>query len=528
MPKVTIDNQQIEVPQGATILEAARKIGIDIPTLCYLPGLPANTSCMVCVVKVNGRERLLPACATLATDGMVVESETEEIHQARRTALELLLSDHVGDCAGPCQSLCPAGMNIPLMIRQIATGMFTEAIKTVKADIAMPAVLGRICPAPCEKGCRRSQQDDAVAICLLKRYVADVDLARTESYLPVQAADTDKRVAIVGAGPAGLAGAWHLLQNGIRCTIFDEHDKPGGALRSAIPVEQLPHEVLDAEIDLIRKLKADFQLNTRIGADISLDDLRKNYQAVLIATGSMKKEDVERLGLTWASKGIAAAKKTYQTSLTDVFAAGGVIAPSKMAVRSLAQAKAAAAAICQFLTGGKIVGEPAAFSVHMGKMRNGEIEQFMVHANDSPRQCQEIHQVEGFSDQQAVAEAGRCLHCDCRKPISCKLRTYSQLYQARANQFKEQRRLFEQQLQHREIIYEPGKCIDCGICIQVAAQAGEELGLSFVGRGFDVRVAVPFDKSIEQGLRKVGRQCVKACPTAALSFKEDGDEAAVR
>ncbi len=525
MPKVTIDNQQTEVPQGTTILEAAREIGITIPTLCYLPELSANTSCMVCVVKVNGRERLLPACATVVVDGMVIESETEEIHQARRTALELLLSDHVGDCEGPCQSLCPAGMNIPLMIRQIAAGELAEAIKTVKADIALPAVLGRICPGPCEKGCRRGQQDDAVAICLLKRYAADVDLARAESYLPAQAADTDKRVAIVGAGPAGLAGAWHLLQNGIRCTIFDDHDKAGGALRSAIPIEQLPHEVLDAEIELIHKLGADFQLNTRIGENISLEDLRKNYQAVLIATGSAKKEDVEKLGLTWASKGVAAAKKTYQTPIANVFAAGGVIAPSKMAIRSLAQAKAASAAISQFLAGEEIVGETAAFSIHMGRMKNGEIEQFMVHANDSPRQSQVIHQAEGFSDEQAVAEAGRCLRCDCRKPVSCKLRIYSQQFQARANQFKEQRRLFEQQLQHREIIYEPGKCIDCGICIQVAAQAGEELGLSFIGRGFDVRVAVPFDKSLEKGLSKVGHECVKACPTAALAFK---DEAAAR
>ncbi len=94
----------------------------------------------------------------------------------RKAALELLLSDHLGDCMGPCHVTCPANMNIPLMIRQILEGKLEDAIATVKKDIALPAVLGRICPAPCEKACRRDSYDNGVSICLLKRYVADVDL----------------------------------------------------------------------------------------------------------------------------------------------------------------------------------------------------------------------------------------------------------------------------------------------------------------------------------------------------------------
>ena len=176
MPKITIDGREVQVPAGATILDAAEKLGISIPTMCHLRGHEAATSCMVCVVKVAGVNGLVPACGALVRDEMQVQSDCPEVLEARKAAIELLLSDHVGDCVGPCQMGCPAHMNIPQMIRQIAAGQLKDAIATVKRDIALPAVLGRICPAPCEKACRRRQHDEAVSICLLKRYVADVDL----------------------------------------------------------------------------------------------------------------------------------------------------------------------------------------------------------------------------------------------------------------------------------------------------------------------------------------------------------------
>ncbi|MHC4302728.1 MAG: 2Fe-2S iron-sulfur cluster-binding protein [Planctomycetota bacterium] len=216
MPRVVIDNHAVEVPSGSTILDAADKSGIQIPTMCFLKGHRPLTSCMICVVRVEGLAKLVPACGTIAEDGMRVESNSDEVKQARRAALELMLSEHVGDCMGPCQVTCPAQMNIPLMIRQIAAGKLGEAIETVKKDIALPAVLGRICPAPCERTCRRAQADSAVSICLLKRYVADVDLASEESYMPARQPKQNKRVAIVGAGPAGLAAAYYLLKDGLQ------------------------------------------------------------------------------------------------------------------------------------------------------------------------------------------------------------------------------------------------------------------------------------------------------------------------
>jgi NADH dehydrogenase/NADH:ubiquinone oxidoreductase subunit G len=102
---ITIDGQEVASRPGQTVLAAARTLGIDIPALCYLEKCGPLNSCLVCVVKINGR--LVPSCGTQVEPGMVVESESEEVHAARRTALELLFSDHVGDCLSPCQRLCP-------------------------------------------------------------------------------------------------------------------------------------------------------------------------------------------------------------------------------------------------------------------------------------------------------------------------------------------------------------------------------------------------------------------------------------
>ena len=116
-------------------------------------------------------------------------------------------------------------------------------------------------------------------------------------------------------------------------------------------------------------------------------------------------------------------------------------------------------------------------------------------------------------------QAARCLHCDCRGLRSCKLRKYAALYNAQPRRYKAERRVFQQDWRHAEVIYESGKCIDCGLCIQIAAAAGEPLGLTFVGRGFDVRVAVPLDRPLAEALTKAAAECVAACPTAALAWK---------
>jgi NADPH-dependent glutamate synthase beta subunit-like oxidoreductase/ferredoxin len=519
MPKLSIDNREVEVPNGATVLDAAGKLGIDIPTMCFMKRYQPSTSCMVCVVKVEGKAVLLPACGTLAQDGMRIESDCEEVHQARKTALELLLSDHLGDCLGPCHTICPAQMNIPLMIRQIAAGKLHEAIETVKKDIALPAVLGRICPKPCERGCRRAVIDEAVSICLLKRYVADVDLESAKLYSPACKTAQNKKIAIIGAGPAGLAAAYYLQQAGFDCTVFDDHEKPGGMLRYGVPEEELSRNVLDKEIAQIEKLGLTFEGKSRIDDSASLEKLRKEFDAVFIAFGASDAGEVEAMGLKTSANGIAIEGKTYQTNLPGVFAGGDTVRKRKLTVRAVADGKEAAESISQFLSGGAVTGPVRPFNTRIGKIKDGEKERFAACASNATR-VTVSQKGEGFTDEQAQLEAARCLHCDCRKADNCKLREYSQDYDARPTRYKGERRLFVQQAQHEKIIYESGKCIDCGLCIQIAGEAGEELGLTFIGRGFDVRVAIPFDRSIADGLKQSADKCVAACPTGALAFAE--------
>ncbi len=523
MPTLEIDNRQVEVAPGETVLAAARKLGIEVPTLCHVDGLPPATSCMVCIVKVRGRGGFCPSCATLAEDGMVVESETDEVRHARRAALELLLSDHLGDCMGPCQVICPAHMGIPLMIRQIAGGRLDEAIDTVKRDIALPAVLGRICPAPCESGCRRKQSDSPLAICLLKRYVADADLAKADPYLPSVAEDTHKRVAIVGAGPAGLAAAFHLRQMGHACTVFDDRDRPGGALRD-VPEDRLPPGVLDAEIAVIEALGVEFQTPQRSGEGEArgLPELRTEFDAVLLAVGKIDSGEVERFGLEASQRGIAAGRETYATSVEGVFAAGNAVrGANKLAVRALADGKEASVAVDQFLRSEPLTGAERPFNVRIGRLAPEEVAEFVARASAAARVDPTDHAGGGFSDAEARAESARCLHCDCRKLHDCSLRSLSRIYKPDPRRYKDDRRVVEFHDRHPEVIYEPGKCITCGLCVRITERAAEPLGLTFIGRGFDVRVGVPFEGTLAEGLQKVASECVAACPTAALAWKDE-------
>ncbi len=519
MPKLSIDNKQIEVPDGWTILDAAEKAGIEIPKMCFLKPYKATTSCMVCVVRLADSDALVPACGWVVQDGMIVDTKSEVVTQSRKAALELLLSDHLGDCIGPCQTACPAQMNIPLMIRQIAAGQYKQALKNVKQDIAMPAVLSRICSAPCEKACRRGQIDEAVSVCLLKRFVADVDLQSQQPWRPECKDLCGKTVAVIGAGPAGLSAAYYLRQSGYQCTVFDDHDKAGGMLRYGIDEDVLPPDILDSEIKTLMDCGIEFKGNVTIGKDIPFDRLRKEFDSVFIAIGKPPKNSGQLFGLPINEKGIVIERNTYETALEGVFAGGDIVRNRRQAVRSVADGKEAAIAISQVLKGQAVSGQRHRFNSRFGKLKDGEKDPVIFGASVGQRT--EADSKTGLTAQQAQIESQRCLHCDCRKADNCKLRDIAERYGAKSTRYKDpDRKLFVQNTEHDLIVYEPGKCIACGLCLQIAAESGEEIGLSFINRGFDVRVDVPFGRPMNVSLLKSAEKCVNCCPTGALALKD--------
>ena len=233
--RLNIDGKEVLGVPGQTILEVARENDISIPTLCYDERTTIYGACGLCVVEVEGNPKLVKACATEIAPNMVVRTKTKRVLESRKTNLELLLSNHVGDCRPPCVLNCPAGTDCQGYVGLIANGRFEEAIALIRERIPLPGSIGRVCPHPCEDNCRRALVDQPVAIAWLKRFAADWDQSGEDPFLPEIAPETGRSVAIIGGGPYGLSAAYFLRQMGHAVTIFEAMPKLGGMLRYGIP-----------------------------------------------------------------------------------------------------------------------------------------------------------------------------------------------------------------------------------------------------------------------------------------------------
>ena len=679
--RVVIDGREIAVAPGTTILEAARRLGIEIPTLCHVEGPEPSASCFLCCVQVEGRRALSPSCAMPVADGMVVETAGDDVRASRKMALELLLSDHAGDCVAPCAVRCPAGLDVPGFVREIAAGIPGDAMDVLFETLSLPGTLGRVCPRLCEESCRRCDHDEPLAIAALHRWAADENGRARASREPSAAPASGKSVGIVGAGPAGLTAAFYLLRQGHAAVLYDAQPLPGGMLRYGIPAYRLPRAALDAEIAVIRRLGAGFRMGRRWGRDFTLADLRREHDAVFVAIGAQRSramgcagdelalagldflervakgdppplgasvivigggntamdaartalrlgvsevrllyrrtrhempclmeeveeaeaegvelecliapeylarhdgggerklrlvchrmelgevdasgrrrpqpipgarqefscdtviaatgqavevELAEREGLDVHTWGIRADARTLATSLPGVFAGGDGVLGADFAVRAVAAGRLAAAAIGQYLRGEPVVGLPAEANVAMHPIDDEERAALFRAIERRPRAAAEMldpaqrrdsfAEVDGgLTPVQALDESRRCLSCGCRQAeAGCSLRDLATQLGADPTRFLGARRRFERDTSHPYIVYEPGKCILCDACVRIAAEAGEEIGLAIVGRGFDVAVGVPFDRPLAEGLRKVAQRCAAACPTGALALR---------
>jgi NADH-quinone oxidoreductase subunit F len=185
----------------------------------------------------------------------------------------------------PCQHTCPVGMDIPAYVALVRAGRFDDAYRVVKRTNPFPSVCGRVCGHPCELKCRRGQLDEPVAIKFLKRFIADNAMRPATTPLP---ATRRERIAIVGAGPAGLTAALELRKRGYPVVVFEELPYAGGMLRWGIPAYRLPRDILDGEINDILATGVELRTGVRIGRDVSFEKLDRDFDIIYLAIGAHK------------------------------------------------------------------------------------------------------------------------------------------------------------------------------------------------------------------------------------------------
>ncbi len=287
---VILNGKIIQAYRGETILELCRRNDINIPTLCHDKRLKPYTSCFVCVVEVEGMKGLQPSCSTKVMEGMKINTDNERIRKARKTALDLLVSNHYADCVGPCKENCPAGVDVQGYISLIEKGQYHEAVALIKETNPFPAVCGRVCVRPCELACRRNLMGEGapVGIDYLKRFASDYDIESKSKYIPEVKPSTGKKVAVIGGGPGGLSAAFFLQKEGHQVNVFEAAPKAGGWLRYGIPEYRLPNDMLQKEIDNITELGAKIFYNKKLGKNISFKELNDKYNATILAIGSQK------------------------------------------------------------------------------------------------------------------------------------------------------------------------------------------------------------------------------------------------
>src|SRR6056297_261265 len=295
--RVKLNGKEVYGYPGQKILDLCAECGIEIPTLCYEPHLSVHGGCSVCLVEVKRAKSLIRACSTAITEGMDISTNTERVTKARKLALELLLSDHVGDCRPPCTLACPAKGNVQGYVNLAAQGKYQESMDLLHENVTLPASIGRVCPALCEEECRRNFVDEeAVSIREIKRFVADYAINKDNigDIPPVK--PNGKSVGVVGGGPAGISAAYFLRLKGYEVTIYEKEALLGGMMRYGIPDYRLPQEVLQKEIDWLLDHGIDVRTNTALGRDVSLDELRENHEAVLLAMGCWQSSSMRAEG----------------------------------------------------------------------------------------------------------------------------------------------------------------------------------------------------------------------------------------
>ncbi len=532
---LTINGRQISGDAGSTILELALRSSIHIPHLCAQKGLAPFGACGLCLVEASGNPRLLRACSTAAVSGMVVDSETPRVRRARAAALELMLSDHEGDCTAPCALSCPAHVDCQRFLKAISGGDMEQAAAVLLDRLPLPASIGRVCAHPCESACRRRFVEEPLSIAALQVFAAEANLNAPNPVQPRCLPATGKSVAVVGGGPCGLSAACFLARMGHRVTLFDAMPQMGGTLRGACSPNLLPPDVLDREVAQIQALGVHMVNGRRISGREELAALRAEYDAVLLAVGAQapasegsagqaflqdpasrraELDDFPELAQTVAGR-IAAEPGTFRTNMEGVFAAGDAANRGvRHAVSAVGQAADAAAAIDAFLR-----GTPVSRPITVRSRRKVSEDTFQA----VERQPRAVFPAPGPSQEECRAEAARCMECGCAAYPGCGLLQEFNAQQVCPGRLESSSQREGVQARPGAILYDRGKCILCGQCVRVCREQAQQELLGFVGRGFGVSIRAVPTHAQQDAVCRGCRRCVELCPTGALQFTGDTD-----
>ena len=220
------------------------------------------------------------------TDGFNFSKAVNENYRENR-------EDVLPSGTAPCKAACPAHIPVQGYLKLAAQGRYTEALELIKTENPFPAVCGRICNKRCEAGCTRGNVDEAVAIDEVKRFIADHDMHEATRFVPKMVNQIGRpyteKIAVIGAGPAGMSCAYYLALKGYPVTVFDRNPVPGGMLTLGIPSFRLEKDVLNAEIDILKEMGVDFKCGVEVGKDITIQQLRdEGYKGFYLAIGAQK------------------------------------------------------------------------------------------------------------------------------------------------------------------------------------------------------------------------------------------------
>lgn len=294
MVNITINGLPFEVASNQYLIQVLHDVGVSVPCLCGKDGIQAP--CGLCDVEIDG-QGTVSASQIKPIDGMTIETHTTKLERHRKFRLQQLVSTPDLTCAQPpCQHACPAHVDIQSYLHHIAKNEYRQAVEVIKNTLPMPLSIGRVCPAFCEHACLRGRVDQPLAIRQLKRYAADADFMSDHTYHPEIKPSKGKRVAVIGAGPGGLSCGFFLNREGYQVDIFEAMPQAGGWLRYGIPEFRLPKTILDKEIAVLCQDGLTLHTNQRLGHEITLAELKAQYDAVCLAVGASRASDMKYKG----------------------------------------------------------------------------------------------------------------------------------------------------------------------------------------------------------------------------------------